>query len=123
MRCAFVCLCWFAATLLSAHARPTVILVSIDGMRWDYLERHAPPHLQALAADGLRLRQLIPTFPSKTYPNHYTLVTGLRAEHHGIVANEMFDPDMGRFFRLADRAAVTDPRWWGGEPVWITASR
>lgn len=123
MRRAFACLCWFAATFLSVHARPTLILVSIDGMRWDYLERHAPPHLQALAREGMRLSQLIPTFPSKTYPNHYTLVTGLRAERHGIIANEMFDPGMGRFFRLADRTAVADPRWWGGEPVWITAAR
>jgi predicted AlkP superfamily pyrophosphatase or phosphodiesterase len=100
-----------------------VVLVSIDGMRWDYLERHAPPNLQELARDGVRLEQLIPVFPTKTFPNHYTIVTGLRVESHGIVGNEMFDPESGRFFRMSDRAAMLDPKWWGGEPIWNTAGR
>lgn len=113
----------------SAGARPaappherTVILVSIDGMRWDYLELHAPPRLQQLASEGVRADRLNPTFPSKTFPNHYTLVTGLRVEHHGIVGNDMYDPESGRVFRLSDRSAVADPRWWGGEPIWVTAA-
>ena len=106
-----------------ASASPIVILVSIDGMRWDYLDLHAPPHLQALAAGGVRLSRLIPISPSKTYPNHYALVTGLRADHHGIVGNEMSDPALPMFFRLSDRAALADPRWWLGEPVWVTAGR
>ncbi len=125
-----MCLRWLRPLLLTLllgtpvrAADPVVILISIDGMRWDYLDRYSPPHLVQLAREGTRLSQLIPTFPTKTYPNHYTLVTGLRVERHGIVGNEMFDPEMGRFFRLPDRAAVTDPRWWGGEPIWITAMK
>jgi predicted AlkP superfamily pyrophosphatase or phosphodiesterase len=116
-----------AATVAARPAAPpserTVILVSIDGMRWDYLDLHAPPRLQQLAREGVRAERLNPTFPTKTFPNHYTLVTGLRVEHHGVVGNDMFDPETGRVFRLSDRSAVADPRWWGGEPIWVTAER
>ena len=69
-----------------------LILVSIDGFRWDYLQKYPAPALKALAADGVHARRLTPSFPSKTFPNHYTLVTGLRPEHHGIVSNYFFDP-------------------------------
>jgi predicted AlkP superfamily pyrophosphatase or phosphodiesterase len=71
----------------------------------------------------VRAERLIPVFPSKTYPTHYTVVTGLRAEHHGIVANTIFDPELDAWFRLSDRSAVGDRRWWGGEPIWATAER
>ncbi len=122
MRGAFFWILGLAAFAV-ARAEPILILVSIDGMRWDYLERHAPPNLQQLARDGVQLAQLIPTFPTKTFPNHYTLVTGLRVERHGIVGNEMFDSETGRFFRIGDRVSTLDPKWWGGEPVWNTAGR
>ena len=111
------------APLRSAEPPPIVILISIDGMRWDYLDRYAPPSLQALARDGVRAARLTPIVPTKTFPNHYTLVTGLRADRHGIVGNEMSDPAIPTFFRLADRAAVSDPRWWLGEPIWANAKR
>lgn len=101
-----------------------VILVSIDGFRPDYLDRGLTPNLSALAADGVR-GTMRPSFPSKTFPNHYTLVTGLRPDRHGIVANTMIDPQMpGRTFRLGDAAEVTDPAWWdGATPLWVTAER
>jgi predicted AlkP superfamily pyrophosphatase or phosphodiesterase len=76
-----------------------------------------------LAHDGVRAAALVPSFPSKTYPNHYTLVTGLRPEHHGIVANNMREPEWKATFSLADRAAVEDGRWWEGEPIWVAAER
>jgi predicted AlkP superfamily pyrophosphatase or phosphodiesterase len=102
-------------------AKPILILISLDGWRWDYLDQINAPHLKALAARGIRSQGLIPAFPSKTYPNHYTIVTGLYPEHHGIIANNMLDLSIGtdRFTMTADTAK--DPRWWGGEPMWATA--
>ena len=112
-----------AASGLAQSARPIVILVSIDGWRWDYLERFAPPSLTALAKAGVRSEGLIPIFPSKTFPNHYTLVTGLYPERHGIVSNSMLDPYLPGRFTLRDRDVQQDTRWWGGEPLWITAQQ
>lgn len=102
---------------------PTVLLVSIDGFRWDYLDRYEAPALRHLAKDGVRASRLIPAFPTKTFPNHYTIVTGLHPAHHGIVSNTMYDPTFDARFRIGDPAAVTDARWWGGEPLWVTAER
>ncbi len=99
-----------------------VVLVSLDAFRWDYLDRPAAVNLRALAARGVRAERMIPSFPSLTFPNHYTLVTGLYPEHHGIIANTMHDSLLGNF-RISDSLAVTDARWWGGEPLWVTAVR
>ena len=86
------------AAAIAPAARPIVILVSIDGFRHDYFERFHPPTLVGLAKTGVRSEGLIPQFPSKTFPNHYTIVTGLRFSHHGIVSNNMTAPDIpGRF--------------------------
>jgi len=100
-----------------------VILISIDGFRWDYLQRYAAPTLRQLAASGGHLRRLTPSYPSKTFPNHYTLVTGLRPAHHGIVGNWFYDPATGDSFGMKKPESNTDPRWWGGEPIWITAEK
>ena len=100
-----------------------VILISIDGWRWDYLERFAPPTLSRLAAEGGRAEGLIPQFPSKTFPNHYTLVTGLTLAHHGIVSNNMRDPVIPGRYSMSNRDVLADPRWWGGDPIWNTAER
>ncbi len=102
---------------------PTVILVSLDGFRWDYPEKYATPNLDRIAGRGLRAEALIPVFPTKTFPNHYTQVTGLYPERHGIVGNTMYDPQTGASFSLSDREAVADARWWGGEPLWVTTEK
>lgn len=99
------------------------ILISLDGFRWDYLDRYEAPTLRALAVDGVRMRSLTPSFPTKTFPNHYTLVTGLRPAHHGIVGNWFYDPESGETFGMSKAASNTEQRWWGGEPLWITAER
>jgi predicted AlkP superfamily pyrophosphatase or phosphodiesterase len=121
---------WLLVLAPLAGARPAadpadriVILVSIDGWRWDYLERYPAPRLQALADAGVLVERLIPPFPSRTFPSHYSLVTGLRAERHGIVGNDMYDPESGLVFRSSNPLAVADPRWWQGEPIWVTAER
>lgn len=104
--------------------RPLAILVSIDGFRADYLDRGITPNLSRLAEEGAR-GAMRPSFPTKTFPNHYTLVTGLRPDRHGIVDNTMEDPEIpGVVFRLADKKVVADPRWWAdATPLWVTAER
>lgn len=106
-----------------APDRPApIVLVSIDGFRWDYIDRPAAATIRRLASRGVHARTMEPVFPSKTFPNHYTLVTGLHPDHHGIIANTMEDPALGRF-TLSDRDQVRNPAWWGGEPIWVTAER
>jgi predicted AlkP superfamily pyrophosphatase or phosphodiesterase len=100
---------------------PIVILVSFDGWRWDYIDRAPVPNLTALAARGVRAKELIPSFPALTFPNHYTIVTGLYPGHHGIVSNTMWTPTLGRFSMSSP--VVRDAAWWGGEPIWVTAIR
>ncbi len=100
-----------------------MVLVSLDGCRWDFLDRGVTPNLAALAERGVRAERLIPSFPTKTFPNHYTLVTGLRPAQHGLVANNIWDESIGVKFSLSNREAVADGRWYGGEPVWVTAER
>jgi predicted AlkP superfamily pyrophosphatase or phosphodiesterase/predicted Na+-dependent transporter len=102
---------------------PILILVSLDGFRWDYLDLVETPNLRRLAAGGVRAKSLIPVFPSKTFPSHYSIVTGLYPGNHGIISNNMIDSRMGGEFHLYDRDAVEDPRWWGGEPIWVTAEK
>ncbi len=102
--------------------RQRVLLISLDGFRADYITRAPAVHLRALAARGVRAERMLPSFPSKTFPNHYTIVTGLTPDHHGIIANNMRDAVLGDF-RTSDTLAVRDPRWWGGEPIWVTAER
>jgi predicted AlkP superfamily pyrophosphatase or phosphodiesterase len=99
--------------------RPTVIVISFDGWRWDYDLKFPAPNVRKVIAEGIRAAALIPSFPSKTFPNHYTLVTGLYPGHHGIVANNIRDPQTGRRFSLSNRREVQDPMWWGGEPIWV----
>ena len=99
---------------------PIVVLVGLDGFHPDYLNRPASRHLRELAGQGVRARWLTPVFPTLTFPNFYSIATGLYPEHHGIVSNTIKDPLLGSF-TLRNRAAVEDPRWWGGEPIWATA--
>ena len=106
-----------------ADLQPTVILISFDGFRWDYTSKALTPNLQRLMMRGVHARNMIPSFPSKTFPNHYTIATGLYPGHHGIVANNVFDPPTGRLFTTAKREEVSDPLWWGGTPIWTLMER
>ena len=106
-----------------ADLRPTVILISFDGWRWDYHTKAPAPNLRSLMARGVRAESLIPSFPSETFPSHYTIVTGLYPGHHGIVGNNIKDPATGRTFAMSKPDEVRDPMWWGGEPIWVTAQR
>lgn len=102
--------------------KPATILISIDGFRADYLDRGITPTLSRLAAEGAR-GKLRPSFPTKTFPNHYAMVTGKRPDNHGIVGNNMIDPRRPDVrFSLGDPKQSLDPFWWGeAEPAWVTA--
>ena len=101
-----------------------VVLVSIDGFRADYLDLGVTPNLSRLAKTGAH-GAIRPSFPTKTFPNHYSLVTGLRPDRHGIIDNNMIDPEIPDVaFALSNRAAVSDARWWNdGTPIWVSAER
>lgn len=101
--------------------KPTVILISIDGFRYDYFEKFQPPELNRLAREGVRAEWMIPSFPTKTFPNHYTIATGLYPEHHGIIENNIWD--FGATFGLGKREEIQKSRWWLGEPIWVTAEK
>lgn len=102
---------------------PPLLLISLDGFRWDYCALHpaATPRLRELMRTGVSARNLIPVFPSNTFPNHYSIVTGLYPSHHGLINNHLFDPTIGEFFHYNRGTGNHDDRWWGGEPIWATA--
>src|SRR5918994_6440942 len=122
LTCLIVAVAWTEAGISAGSGSSTVVLIGLDGFHPSYLERPPSRHLRELAGAGVRARSLIPVFPTLTFPNFYTMATGLYPEHHGIVSNTMVDSTLGRF-TLRDRAAVRDARWWGGEPIWVTAVR
>ena len=102
---------------------PTVLLISLDGFRWDFFEMTATPNLDRLAQTGVKAKGLIPVFPTKTFPNHYSIITGLYPENHAIVGNIMFDPIMDDTFSVNKRESVSNGRWYDGEPLWVTAEK
>lgn len=110
-----------AAAQLDKHY---VVLVSLDGFRYDYPKKYDARHLLAIGARGASAPEgMIPAYPSLTFPNHYTLVTGLYPEHHGIVANSFYDPTRKETFSLHDAKTVTDGSWYGGVPLWSLAEK
>src|SRR5215813_10973579 len=108
---------------LDKDLRPTVILVSIDGFHPDYLDRYPAPTLSMLARQGVRARWMTPGYPSLTFPNHYTIATGLYPDRHGIVGNNIYDPEFKQTFGMSKREEVQNGRWWLGEPIWVTAEK
>jgi predicted AlkP superfamily pyrophosphatase or phosphodiesterase len=97
-----------------------LILVSIDAFRWDYLQKFPTPNLKRIAGEGVHAKKLIPMFPTMTFPNHHTIVTGLRPAHHGVIHNNIYDPVTKETFAF-NKPELQGPQWWGGEPIWATA--
>ncbi|MEO7218811.1 MAG: ectonucleotide pyrophosphatase/phosphodiesterase [Gemmatimonadaceae bacterium] len=110
------------ASTASPVSTPQVILVSMDGFRRSYLDADSVPTLHALGREGVTAQAMIPSFPTLTFPNHYTIVTGLYPEHHGIVGNTIYDPEFRALFTMSN-AASKESRWWGGQPIWVTAEK
>lgn len=100
---------------------PYVLLISIDGFAARYWGRTATPALDRVAREGVRAEALIPIFPTKTFPNHYAIATGMYADQHGIVGNSFYDPERDEHYSLRDRDTVMDGSWYRGEPIWVTA--
>lgn len=103
--------------------KPYVILVSLDGFKAEYLDRFRLPNLRRVMQRGTRARAMIPVFPALTFPNHYSLVTGLHPGRHGIVSNRFFDPERKDTYAYTDIKKVTDGTWYRGEPIWVTAEK
>lgn len=103
--------------------KPTTILISLDGFRADFLNRGITPALNAFIASGVSPRYMLPSFPSVTFPNHFTLVTGLYPESHGIVSNQFWDPALSEEFYYTDTQNSMQPKWWTAEPLWVTAEK
>jgi predicted AlkP superfamily pyrophosphatase or phosphodiesterase len=102
--------------------KPYVILISADGFRYDYAEKYHAEHLLALANEGVKAASMIPCFPSVTFPNHYSMVTGLYPAHEGLVQNGFYDRDLKRFYSYKGKTA-SEGIWYGGTPLWVLAEQ
>lgn len=103
--------------------KPYVILISADGFRYDYLDKYPAENLRRLSKAGVRAAAMIPSFPSVTFPNHYTLVTGLYPSHHGLVGNSFYDPAKNDSYGMGNKQKVRDSSWYGGTPLWVLAEQ
>jgi alkaline phosphatase D len=106
-----------------AEKQAYLVVLSMDGFRWDYPDSIPTPNLDAVAASGVKAVSLRPAFPSKTFPNHYTMATGLYPNNHGIVLNSFWDPDSDLYYAIRMREAVENGYFYGGEPIWNTAEK
>ena len=106
----------------SAQKKPYVILISADGFRYDLADKYHATHLQALRSQGVEAAYMKPSYPSVTFPNHYTIVTGLYPSHHGLVDNSFLDQQKGQY-SMGNKKAVADSSWYGGTPLWVLAEQ
>ncbi len=106
----------------SAITKPYVLLISLDGFRWDYVQRFKPPHLSQFIKKGVNAESLIPSFPSKTFPNHYSIATGMYPDTNGIVGNSFYDYKSGLIYSINNRERVEDGRFYAGTPIWVQAA-
>lgn len=111
----------FSALIFGQEKEPIVILISLDGFRHDYVERFQPENLTKFINSGTAAEALIPSFPSKTFPNHYTIATGMLPEHHGLVDNSFYEPFKDQVYAMGNRDIVQDGYWYGGTPIWVLA--
>src|ERR1700744_1430217 len=103
--------------------KPYVILISADGFRWDYAQKYRAQHLLELSGEGVRAEAMLPSFPSVTFPNHYSIVTGLYPSHEGLVGNSFYDTNTKQFFSYHNKNA-NDAYWYkGGTPLWVLAEQ
>lgn len=105
------------------YTRPYVILISADGFRFDYAKKYNATHLLKLAENGVTSKGMIPSYPSNTFPNHYTLVTGMYPSTHGLIDNSFYDPHRDETYNMGNKAMVADSSWYGGLPLWGLAEK
>ncbi len=112
-----------ACTIENKTEQPYLIILSMDGFRWDYTDAVNTPNFDKIAKMGVKAESMQVSFPSKTFPNHYTLVTGMVPDHHGIVNNTFYAPEYDEVYSLRNREAVQNGKFYGGEPIWNTAEK
>lgn len=112
----------FSQTILPDN-QPYLVVLSMDGFRWDYPDAFPLPNLNKIAKYGVKAKAIIPSFPSITFPNHYTMATGLYPDHHGLIHNFFYDSISRLTYQIYDRYVVEDSRFYGGEPIWNTAEK
>ena len=125
MRKAFLFILFVALSIAASCRKPAenyTVILSLDGFRWDYPEYYDTPFLDSLGAAGVSAR-MEPSYPASTFPNHYTLATGLVPDHHGIVNNRFWDPEREYEYSMGDTLCRYDPHYYLGEPIWITAQK
>lgn len=123
MKKLFIILVLLLTNILFAQKTPYVILISLDGFRWDYLDRGITPNLEKMKSKGIHALSLRPSFPSKTFPNHQSIITGMYIDNHGIISNNFKDPFTGERYKLGDTISVRESKWYLGEAFWETARR
>ena len=122
-RLKYFCLFFFLITIQFLPQSKYVILISLDGARWDYINRGVTPTLDSIIKNGVKALSLQPSFPSKTFPNHYSIITGMYPQNHGIISNTIFNPNSKKTYRLGDTIEVRNSEWYLGEAFWETAKR
>lgn len=108
---------------LAQQKKPYVILISADGFRHDFDKKYGANFLLSMRKHGVHAVSMIPSFPSSTFPNHYTLVTGMYPSHHGLIDNSFYDPQREKSYSSSDKKAVKDGSWYGGTPLWVLAEQ
>ena len=106
-----------------AMQQPYVIMLSIDGFRYDYAKRYGATNIQSIIESGVSTERMIPSFPSKTFPNHYAIVTGMYPGNNGLVSNEFYSREKDYWYNIRDKKAVTDASWYSGVPIWVLAEQ
>lgn len=107
----------------SQYQKPYVILISADGFRADFTEKYDAKFLQTISKVGVRAKYMQPSYPSVTFPNHYTIVTGLYPSHHGLVDNTYIDVASGKQYSMSNKKMVAEGKWYGGTPLWVLAEQ
>ncbi len=108
---------------VNAQPKPYLILISLDGFRWDYADRGISPNIDYMKKNGVAALSLRPDFPSKTFPNHYAIVTGMYPENNGLIENTFYDPYSKQTYKISDSMQVKNGKWYLGEAFWETARR
>ncbi|WP_439481272.1 ectonucleotide pyrophosphatase/phosphodiesterase [Cyclobacterium plantarum] len=109
--------------LFAQEKEPYLILISLDGYRYDYTDRFKPKNLTQFIEAGTAADAMIPSFPTKTFPNHYTIATGMLPENHGLVDNSFYEPEKDQVYSMVNRDIVGDGYWYGGTPIWVLAEQ
>jgi predicted AlkP superfamily pyrophosphatase or phosphodiesterase len=108
---------------IEAQAKPYVIMISTDGFRYDYAKKYNAEHLLKFSHEGIQAKAMIPSYPSITFPNHWTLITGLYPSHHGLIDNYFYDYQKKKSYAMSDRNNAEDGSWYGGTPLWGLAEK